>query len=168
MSEKDFVHLHLHTDFSLLDGAIQIKPLAARAQEIGARAVAVTDHGNMYGILPFYKACKANGITPVIGSELYQALLAVRQRIRGLVLAVLEVDESLHANREHWAVREIIGKAVPPQKAGSMWNSQPRGSTQVSTVQASPSSQSTGVFAGHAPLEQVPSTSEVSVSPYPS
>jgi DNA polymerase-3 subunit alpha len=73
MNEKDFVHLHLHSDFSLLDGAIQIKPLAARAQEIGARAVAVTDHGNMYGAISFYNQMKGTGIKPIIGMEAYIA-----------------------------------------------------------------------------------------------
>jgi DNA polymerase-3 subunit alpha len=73
MNEKDFVHLHLHSDFSLLDGAIQIKPLAARAQEIGARAVAVTDHGNMYGAVSFYNQMKGSGIKPIIGMEAYIA-----------------------------------------------------------------------------------------------
>ncbi len=73
MNEKDFVHLHLHTDFSLLDGAIQIKPLAQRAQETGARAVAVTDHGNMYGAISFYNQMKGTGIKPIIGMEAYIA-----------------------------------------------------------------------------------------------
>jgi DNA polymerase-3 subunit alpha len=73
MNEKDFVHLHLHTDFSLLDGAIQIKSLAKRAQEIGARAVAVTDHGNMYGGLSFYNQIKGSGIKPILGMEAYIA-----------------------------------------------------------------------------------------------
>ncbi|HSE98416.1 MAG TPA: PHP domain-containing protein, partial [Blastocatellia bacterium] len=73
MNEKDFVHLHLHTDFSLLDGAIQIRPLAQRAQETGARAVAVTDHGNMYGAISFYNQMKGTGIKPIIGMEAYIA-----------------------------------------------------------------------------------------------
>jgi DNA polymerase-3 subunit alpha len=73
MNQQDFVHLHLHTDFSLLDGAIQIKPLAKRAQEVGARAVAVTDHGNMYGAISFYNHMKATGIKPIIGMEAYIA-----------------------------------------------------------------------------------------------
>src|SRR5580765_2643625 len=71
MNEKDFVHLHLHTDFSLLDGAIKIKPLAQRAQELGARAVAVTDHGNLYGAISFYNQMKSSGIKPIIGIEAY-------------------------------------------------------------------------------------------------
>lgn len=73
MNEKDFVHLHLHTDFSLLDGAIQIKPLAQRAQEMGARAIAVTDHGNMYGAISFYNQMKGSGIKPIVGMEAYIA-----------------------------------------------------------------------------------------------
>lgn len=73
MNEKDFVHLHLHTDFSLLDGAIQIKPLSKRAEEIGARAVAVTDHGNMYGGLSFYNQMKGTGVKPILGMEAYIA-----------------------------------------------------------------------------------------------
>jgi DNA polymerase-3 subunit alpha len=73
MNEKDFVHLHLHTDFSLLDGAIQIKPLAKRAHEIGARAVAVTDHGNMYGAISFYNQMKGAAIKPILGMEAYIA-----------------------------------------------------------------------------------------------
>src|SRR5918911_1577452 len=73
MDEKDFVHLHLHSDFSLLDGAIQIKPLSQRAQELGSRAVAVTDHGNMYGALSFYNQMKGTGIKPIVGMEAYIA-----------------------------------------------------------------------------------------------
>jgi DNA polymerase III alpha subunit/intein/homing endonuclease len=71
MNEKDFVHLHLHSDFSLLDGAIKIKPLAKRAQETNARAVAITDHGNMFGALSFYNTMKGSGIKPIIGIEAY-------------------------------------------------------------------------------------------------
>jgi DNA polymerase-3 subunit alpha len=73
MNEKDFVHLHLHTDFSLLDGAIKIKPLAKRAEQLGARAVAVTDHGNLYGAISFYNQMKTSGIKPIIGMEAYIA-----------------------------------------------------------------------------------------------
>jgi DNA polymerase-3 subunit alpha len=73
MNGKDFVHLHLHSDFSLLDGAIQIKPLAKRAQEIGFRAVALTDHGNLYGAISFYDEMKSCGIKPIIGMEAYIA-----------------------------------------------------------------------------------------------
>jgi DNA polymerase-3 subunit alpha len=73
MQKKDFVHLHLHTDYSLLDGAIQINPLAKRTQELGMNACAMTDHGNMYGAISFYNTMKEAGIKPIIGCETYLA-----------------------------------------------------------------------------------------------
>ncbi|HEY0376903.1 MAG TPA: DNA polymerase III subunit alpha [Pyrinomonadaceae bacterium] len=73
MSEKKFVHLHLHTDYSLLDGAIQIKPLAKRTAELGMQACAITDHGNMFGAISFYQTMKAQGVKPIIGCEVYIA-----------------------------------------------------------------------------------------------
>jgi len=73
MPNNDFAHLHLHTDFSLLDGAIQIKPLAKRVAELGMKACAMTDHGNMYGAVSFYKEMKAHDIKPLIGCEIYLA-----------------------------------------------------------------------------------------------
>ena len=66
-----FAHLHLHTEYSLLDGACRIGPLVSRLQELGMDACAVTDHGALYGAVDFYKACKAGGIHPVIGCEVY-------------------------------------------------------------------------------------------------
>src|SRR5215831_14609452 len=74
MQDKGFVHLHLHTDYSLLDGAIQIKPLAERTEQLGMRACAMTDHGNMYGAITFYNTMKAKGIRPIIGCETYVAM----------------------------------------------------------------------------------------------
>ena len=68
-----FVHLHLHTEFSLLDGACRIKKLTERVKELGQNAVAITDHGVMYGVIDFYKACKAAGVKPIIGCEVYVA-----------------------------------------------------------------------------------------------
>src|SRR5205085_8644133 len=67
MSNISFAHLPLHTDYSLLDGAIQIKPLAERVKELGMKACAMTDHGNMYGAVSFYKEMKAHDIKPLIG-----------------------------------------------------------------------------------------------------
>jgi len=69
--EKNFVHLHVHTEFSLLDGLSQIKKLVGHAQELGMPALAITDHGTMYGVIDFYRACKAAGIKPIIGMEAY-------------------------------------------------------------------------------------------------
>lgn len=68
-----FVHLHCHSHFSLLDGASPIKKLVSRAKELGMNALALTDHGNLYGALQFYEACKAEGINPVVGYEAYVA-----------------------------------------------------------------------------------------------
>ena len=70
---SNFVHLHIHSEFSLLDGANRIKDLPVRAKELGMDAIAITDHGVMYGAIDFYKACKAEGIKPIIGCEVYVA-----------------------------------------------------------------------------------------------
>ena len=71
MPDQRFSHLHLHTDYSLLDGAIQIKPLAKRVEELGMTACAMTDHGNMFGAISFYNTMKGRGIKPIIGCETY-------------------------------------------------------------------------------------------------
>ena len=68
-----FTHLHVHTQYSLLDGSAKIKELVPRAKELGMDALAITDHGAMYGVIEFYKTCKANGIKPIIGCEVYVA-----------------------------------------------------------------------------------------------
>ena len=68
-----FVHLHVHTEYSLLDGACRIRDLPKRIKEMGQTACAITDHGVMYGAIDFYRACKAEGIHPVIGCEVYVA-----------------------------------------------------------------------------------------------
>lgn len=70
---SNFVHLHIHSEFSLLDGANRIKDLPVRAKELGMDAIALTDHGVMYGAIDFYKACKKEGIKPIIGCEVYVA-----------------------------------------------------------------------------------------------
>ena len=70
---SNFVHLHIHSEYSLLDGANRIKDLPIRAKELGMDAIALTDHGSMFGTIDFYKACKANGIKPIIGCEVYVA-----------------------------------------------------------------------------------------------
>ena len=69
----DFVHLHLHTEYSLLDGCCRIDKLMQAVAANGQKSVALTDHGVMYGAVDFYKAAKANGIKPIIGCEVYVA-----------------------------------------------------------------------------------------------
>ncbi len=68
-----FTHLHLHTEYSLLDGAARIKDVVSRAKELGMTSMAITDHGAMFGAVDFYKECKAQGIKPIIGCEVYTA-----------------------------------------------------------------------------------------------
>lgn len=70
---NDFVHLHVHTEYSLLDGAARINKLVTRAKEKGMEALAITDHGVMYGVIDFYKACCSEGINPILGCEVYCA-----------------------------------------------------------------------------------------------
>ena len=69
----DFAHLHLHSEYSLLDGACRIAEIAKKAKSEGHTAVAITDHGVMYGAVAFYKACKEEGVKPIIGCEVYVA-----------------------------------------------------------------------------------------------
>ena len=71
MKKEDFVHLHLHTGFSLLDGSGKISNVIKRAKELGMESIAITDHGVMYGCVDFYKAAKAEGIKPILGCEVY-------------------------------------------------------------------------------------------------
>ena len=87
---SNFVHLHIHSEYSLLDGANRIKDLPVRAKELGMDAMALTDHGAMFGVIDFYKACKANGIKPIIGCEVY---VAPRSR--------LDKDPNLDAKYNH-------------------------------------------------------------------
>ena len=68
-----FAHLHVHTEYSLLDGSNKIKECVARVKELGMSSVAITDHGCMFGVIDFYKAAKAAGIKPVLGCEVYVA-----------------------------------------------------------------------------------------------
>ncbi|MDI5980272.1 PHP domain-containing protein, partial [Amycolatopsis magusensis] len=73
MSKDSFVHLHVHTEYSMLYGAAKIAPLFAEAARLGMPAVGMTDHGNMYGADEFYQQARKAGITPIIGIEAYVA-----------------------------------------------------------------------------------------------
>src|SRR5271163_2395160 len=73
MAHADFVHLHLHTEYSLLDGACRLDRLMEEAHELNFHALAVTDHGVLYGAIDFYKAAREKGIKPIIGCEVYVA-----------------------------------------------------------------------------------------------
>ena len=69
----NFTHLHVHTEYSLLDGSNKIKEYVARVKELGMDSAAITDHGVMYGVIDFYRAAKAAGINPILGCEVYVA-----------------------------------------------------------------------------------------------
>lgn len=98
----DFVHLHVHSEYSLLDGACRIKELVSRAKEMGQKAVAITDHGVMYGAVDFYKECKAQGIKPIIGCEVYVAPRTRFDKEHSLdsnyyhLILLCETDEGYH------------------------------------------------------------------------
>ncbi len=79
----DFVHLHVHSEYSLLDGACRIPALVARAKELGQTALAITDHGAMYGAIDFYKECKKQGVRPIIGCEVYVAPRSLQDKVHG-------------------------------------------------------------------------------------
>ena len=80
---NEFVHLHVHSEYSLLDGLSKIKPLVARAKELGMKSLALTDHGAMYGTIKFYNACRAAGIKPIVGVEAYMTSGSRLDRTRG-------------------------------------------------------------------------------------
>lgn len=96
--EKNFVHLHVHTEYSLLDGAIRCSQLASRCREWGMPAVAMTDHGVMYGAVEFYQQCKAAGVKPIIGCEMYVSPDGIdsRQKKNHHLLLLAENDEGYH------------------------------------------------------------------------
>lgn len=87
---KNFVHLHVHTEYSLLDGAGRVESLVAKAKELGMESLAITDHGVMYGVVDFYKQAKKYGVKPVIGCEVYVAARTMKDK-----------DPKLDSNQNH-------------------------------------------------------------------
>src|SRR5438046_1937679 len=73
MAGSSFVHLHVHTHYSLLDGACRVDKLVARTKELGMDTIAITDHGCMFGVIEFYNECRKQGIKPILGMEAYMA-----------------------------------------------------------------------------------------------
>lgn len=80
----DFVHLHNHSEYSLLDGLSRIDPMVEHAKELGMNSLAITDHGNLYGAIKFYKKCLAEGIKPIIGCEIYVAKRSLNDKEAGV------------------------------------------------------------------------------------
>lgn len=100
-----FAHLHLHTEFSLLDGFARIEKVTKRAAELGMEAIAITDHGTMFGVVDFYKAAKANGIKPIIGCEVYVESEDAR---RNYHLVLLVKNETGYKNLIHLVSRSFV------------------------------------------------------------
>ena len=94
-----FTHLHLHTEYSLLDGSGRIGEMVARAKELGMDSMAITDHGVMYGVIDFYKACLKEGVKPILGCEVYVAPASRFERS--------EKDSSTSDNRCSRLIREV-------------------------------------------------------------
>ena len=86
---KEFVHLHLHTEYSLLDGMAQISKVVKRAKQLNMPAIAMTDHGNMYGAVAFFNECTKQKIKPILGTEFYVCDdLTVKGRLMTKVIAI--------------------------------------------------------------------------------
>ena len=99
-NDKNFVHLHLHTEYSLLDGAIRCKEVAQRAAKWGMPGVGISDHGVMYGVVEFYQACKDAGVKPIIGCELYVATGGIsdksKENTMSHLLLIAETNQGYH------------------------------------------------------------------------
>src|SRR4029078_8692794 len=80
----EFVHLHNHSEYSLLDGLSLISPMVTQAKELGMKSIAITDHGNLYGAIKFYKECLAQDIKPIIGCEVYVAKRNLQDKEAGV------------------------------------------------------------------------------------
>lgn len=100
-----FAHLHLHTEFSLLDGFARVERVTKKAAELGMKAIAITDHGTMFGVVDFYKAAKANGIKPIIGCEVY---LQSEDPKKNYHLVLLVKNEQGYKNLIHLVSRGFV------------------------------------------------------------
>ena len=118
-----FVHLHLHTAYSLLDGMIRTKELAARAAELGMPAVAMTDHGNLYGTIDFYQACKKAGVKPILGCEIYLAPGSFEEKKKILNRKSATHLTLLAETNEGW---ENLSKLTSIGHLDGMYNGKPR------------------------------------------
>ncbi|MFH1415631.1 MAG: DNA polymerase III subunit alpha [Elusimicrobiota bacterium] len=99
MKHSKFVHLHVHTDYSFLDGACRIEPLVEKAAEYKMPALAITDHGGMCGAIKFYKACVSHGIKPIIGCEFYVASASHKEKTKeNLHMTLLAADQEGYVN----------------------------------------------------------------------
>jgi DNA polymerase-3 subunit alpha len=118
-----FVHLHLHTAYSLLDGMIRTKELAARAAELNMPAVAMTDHGNLYGAIDFYQACKKEGVKPILGCEIYLAPGRIDEKKKILNRKSATHLTLLAETNEGW---DNLSKLISIGHLEGMYNGKPR------------------------------------------
>jgi DNA polymerase-3 subunit alpha len=110
---SQFVHLHVHSEYSLLDGAIRVKDLIKRAKELGMPAVALTDHGVMYGIIEFYKEAVSQGLKPIIGCEIYLAPESrfkkdSKEDARNMHLVLLATSNKGYSNLSNIVTRAFV------------------------------------------------------------
>ncbi len=112
----EFVHLHNHTDYSLLDGAASIKKYIDKAKELGMKALAITDHGNMFGVIDFYKSLKAEGIQPIPGCEFYICPEGIQSKGKRYHLILLAMnDKGYHNLMELNSIAWIDGFYMKPR-----------------------------------------------------
>ncbi|MCI5800678.1 MAG: DNA polymerase III subunit alpha [Oscillospiraceae bacterium] len=107
----EFAHLHVHTEYSLLDGACRIPQLIARAKELGQRSLAITDHGVMYGVIDFYKEAKKQGIHPVIGCEVYTAPRTRFDKVYRMDTSPYHLVLLCRDNRGYQNLTQLVSKA---------------------------------------------------------
>ena len=108
---SDFVHLHLHTEYSLLDGACRIRQLVSHAKALGQTAVAITDHGVMNGVVDFYKECHAQDVRPIIGCEVYVAPRTRFDRVAGLDLPAYHLVLLCQNNTGYRNLIKLVSRA---------------------------------------------------------
>jgi len=107
-----FTHLHVHTHYSLLDGACRVDKLVARTKELGMDTIAITDHGCMFGVIEFFNECKKEGIKPILGMEAYIAPGDRRERSGNAEVSVLGVTARLVRVDADVAQVEVAGQTV--------------------------------------------------------
>ena len=113
MSEPEFVHLHVHSQYSMLDGAVKVKDLVKRVAGAGMKAVALTDHGNMFGAITFYKAAKDAGVQSILGAE-----LEVQVGAHGHHLPLIAATEEGYKNLV-WLVSRGFVEPAPGGRPGN-------------------------------------------------
>jgi DNA polymerase-3 subunit alpha len=110
-NNTDFVHLHVHTEYSLLDGASRIDKLMERVKELGMNSVAITDHGSMYGVVDFYKQAQKQGVKPIIGCEVYVAPRSRREKNAVEGEAYYHLILLAETNRGYRNLIELVSRA---------------------------------------------------------